>query len=249
MTLLSEARRQRRVAWKLRHLDQVDSTQAEARRLIAAGEAEGWAIVAAQQSAGRGRLSRAWLSPPGNLYVSLILRPPLPLAGWPQFASMAALAVAETLDRLQVAGVALKWPNDVLVAGRKIAGVLSESVSDYLVIGIGLNVNADVPPDLPDATSLKLVLGHAVDLPSLLQALLGRLDNLLEDLDRGESLTERWAARLQTLGRSVRVQSGERTIVGVAERVTADGALVVRLTGGVEEVFHAADVTLNPGSV
>ena len=235
--------------WKVRCLDQVDSTQSEARRLIDAGEEHETVIVAGQQSAGHGRLLRRWFSPPGNLYMSFVLTPPLPLPGWPQLTSLAALSIAEVLDALQVPEVTLKWPNDVLVGGRKIAGVLAEACAGRLIIGIGVNVNAPLQADLFGATSLKLVTGRDTELSSLWQSIVERLDVLLAERYDGRSLTARWAARLQTLGRPVDVQYGNRIVSGVAEGVTEDGGLVVRKTGGCIEVFRAADVTLNPGPV
>jgi BirA family biotin operon repressor/biotin-[acetyl-CoA-carboxylase] ligase len=135
----------RRLARTARYLAQVDSTQAEARRLLMAGVPDGTVVVAGEQTAGRGRLGRAWHSPPGNLYASLVLRPSLPLAEWPQCTMAAALAIAGTLDALPVPGVALKWPNDVLIDGRKVAGMLAEAMDASLIVGFGVNANAELP--------------------------------------------------------------------------------------------------------
>jgi BirA family biotin operon repressor/biotin-[acetyl-CoA-carboxylase] ligase len=222
----------------------VESTQAEARRLIAEGRGEGALVVAVSQTAGRGRFARVWQSPPGNLYVSVILRPPVPLTEWPQIMMLASLALVETLDDIGIAEAAIKWPNDILVGGRKVAGLLSEIERMHLILGIGVNVNAPVPSDLPSATSLRVAIGHEVELEALLQALVARLDNYYGQLLSGRRFTTDWAARMDTLGRQVQVLAGNAVVAGIVDSVDPDGALRVRQSDGTIAIFHGGEVTL-----
>jgi BirA family biotin operon repressor/biotin-[acetyl-CoA-carboxylase] ligase len=234
----------RHIATRIYRLSRVDSTQAMAARMVVEGAFGGALIVAVEQTSGRGRLARTWHSPVGNLYLSLILKPPMPLSAWPQASLWAALALAETLDSYGFQGVALKWPNDVLLGGKKVAGVLAEIIADSLILGVGINVNAELPSELEGATTLRSENGGNLDLEAILRAFVETFDALLDRWLRGETLTERWAARLETLGREVQVRLGERVVDGVAERVTGDGALVVRTEGGRHEVCYAGDASL-----
>jgi len=235
----------RRVATSVYEFARVDSTQSEARRLIAAGRADGALVLAAEQSAGHGRFERVWQSPPGNVYMSFVLQPLPPLPAWPQLLMAASLALAETLDALGVADAGLKWPNDVLIDGRKVAGLLAEVEGDYLILGIGLNANAPLPPDLPRATSIAAALGRPADVDAALRAFVGRFDRYAIELENGRPLHERWAARLVTLGRTVRIRSGDEIIEGTAEGVEPDGALRLRQPGGRVRICHGGEVTLS----
>ncbi len=223
----------------------VESTQVEARRLIAAGQGDGALVVAESQTAGRGRFAREWQSPAGNLYVSFILRPPMPLAEWPQVMMLAALALSETFDDLGVAQAAIKWPNDILVGESKVAGMLSEVAGAHLILGIGVNVNAPVPTDLPHATSLRAALGRELELETFLQALVVRLDNYYVQLLSGRRFTAPWAARLVTLGQTVRVLAGDAIVKGIADSVDSSGALRVRQRNGTLAILHSGEVTLS----
>lgn len=209
----------------------VESTQALAFALAADGAADGTAVLADSQSAGRGRRGRAWLDEPGaSLLVSVVLRPRLEPVGLPLLSLAAAVAVAEALA--QVAGVAarLKWPNDVLVGGRKIAGILLESrlgPPPTVVVGIGVNLTQRTfPPSLrAGATSVALETDRPVARETLLDALLEALDRWRRSLERGRTaaLLERWRALADTLGRTVSIDGAH----GVAVDVDADGALLL----------------------
>jgi BirA family biotin operon repressor/biotin-[acetyl-CoA-carboxylase] ligase len=210
-----------------------------------AGAAAGLVIATEQQSAGRGRLGRAWHSPAGeNLYVSLLLRPARPAAEIPPLTLLAGAAVAQALARLGFAP-RLKWPNDVqLIEGggvRKVAGILTEMSSEggqvgHVVVGLGLNVNAlAFPAELADrATSLRLVAGRAFDRAAVLAAVLESFEPLYEDYGaRGpEAASEAWQP-FAALGERCRVGApGERPIEGVALGVDPDGALRLRDDAG-----------------
>src|SRR5215472_898407 len=147
-----------RIGWDIRYLDKVDSTQRVAAELAQNGTEEGMVVIAERQSAGRGRLGRTWHSPAGvNLYMTVILRPHMPLAEVPQLSLVAGVAVAEALETIAPGLVALKWPNDIWLRERKAGGIIAEAVTDAtqdlrcVLLGIGLNLNLasnDIPPEL-----------------------------------------------------------------------------------------------------
>jgi BirA family biotin operon repressor/biotin-[acetyl-CoA-carboxylase] ligase len=240
----------------LHFFESLGSTNDEARRLAEAGAPEGTLVAADEQTAGRGRAGRPWQTPRGvALAASFILRPALPPTrlGW--LTMLGGLAAAEAIEAMAGVAAALKWPNDVLVNGQKVAGVLAESALEgerlaFVVLGIGVNVSA-VPTGAVGfpATSLAEAAGRPVDRVALLRALaasLGQWYPRLED----ESLREAWAARLAWQGQPVVVHQGEATVQGVAAGVDADGALLLRLESGEERRVVAGDVSLRlvPGS-
>ncbi len=226
-------------------LGRVDSTQAIAFALAADGAPDRTVVVAESQAAGRGRRGRTWHDEPGaSLLVSVVLRPRLPAARLPTLSLVAAVAVAEAL--VAVTGVAprLKWPNDVLVDGRKIAGILLESrlPEGTTILGIGINVaQRAFPPELAErATSLRLATGRDVDRETLLAAVLEALDRWRARLEAEgfEPVRARWRALADTLGRPVTVDG----VSGVAVDVDDDGALLVD-EGGRRRRVVAGEVT------
>lgn len=235
----------------------IGSTNAKAKELAIAGAEEGTLVIADCQTAGQGRSGRHWFSPPGlGLYVSQIIRPKVPseLAfGAHMVASLATVQAADSLRPQSVVG--LKWPNDIVVEGRKLAGVLADvgfraGLLDWCVVGIGLNVNhtsKDFPLELRDkAISLRQICRRRVDrleiLMTLLEAFSGWYDRFLETGIEG--LTPHWVERSTILGRAVRVETAGEAYVGTALRLEPDGALRVQLESGAEEVLHAGDVHL-----
>ena len=230
-----------------------------------AGAPDGAVAIADRQSAGRGRLGRAWEAAPGQaLMLSLLLRPPRELQDPERLAQLPMALALGVLAAVRAqlpdpTGAALKWPNDLLLGGRKVAGLLTElawgAAGPRLVLGLGLNVRQHTFADLPEATSLALELGAADDDPrlhrgdlaaDLLRAAAAELARLAD----GEPLTPRWAAELATLGRRVRVRQigGEGPdLQGLAEGVAADGALLLRGDDGVLRQLRAGDVSLAPG--
>jgi BirA family biotin operon repressor/biotin-[acetyl-CoA-carboxylase] ligase len=220
----------------------VDSTQRLAFEAARAGAPDGTVVLADHQTAGRGRRQRRWDDEPGqSLLVSIVLRPARPLAEWPRLGFAAALAVADALDRAAALSARLRWPNDVLVGGRKIAGILLEARDGVLVIGIGLNVGQrEFPPALADrATSVRLQSGQSASRERLLAEVLAALQAWRVPLARGdfEPVRQAWLERTETLGREVAVDGRTGVAVGLAD----DGALLVRDADGVHRVT-AGDV-------
>ena len=220
--------------------------------------AEGLAVVADRQTAGRGRRGRGWLSPPGvGLYTSILLRPGCPPARASLLVLVAGLAVVEALR--EVAGIPsdLKWPNDVLVEGRKAAGILAEMASaeagvDHAVVGIGINVNhglTDFPQALQSsATSLYLSTGRRILRSDLAAAVFNALDDWYGLFTAGEFGTILTAARERSavLGRQVDVAEGESRWCGLALDLDQDGALLVQAADGERRRVLAADVSVRP---
>jgi len=211
--------------------DRLPSTNARARELATRG-ANDLAVVAAEQTGGRGRRDRTWASPPGGIWLSILLRPTAPAAHAPVYTLGGAVAVADAVPA--AVGARIKWPNDVLVGGRKLAGVLTETATtggelDWVIVGIGLNANVD-PADLPgeDPTSLRAELGP-VDRRQLAQRMIERTHELA---GAPAEILPAWRRLADTLGRRVRVETDTETIVGEAVDVTFPGALVVETPGG-----------------
>jgi BirA family biotin operon repressor/biotin-[acetyl-CoA-carboxylase] ligase len=237
------------------HLETLDSTNNLAKELAARGAPEGTVVVAEAQTGGRGRLGREWDSPPGlGLYVSLVLRPMLPPMDLPQLTLTTAVAVARAVRR--VAGVApgIKWPNDLLLNGKKLGGILTEMESEsdrirHVVVGLGLNVNnPEFPAELAaTATSLTLATGGTFSRVDLLKAWLEELDGLYERFlnQQFREILEEWKGLTVTLGRTVTVRQGPREISGLALDVAADGALLLRTAGG--EVVRVISGEITPG--
>lgn len=224
---------------------ELGSTNDELRRLADEGAAEGTLVIAELQTAGRGRRGRVWHSPPGTgLWCSLLLRPPPRLP-----ASLVPLLLGTAIARgiRAAAGVPalLKWPNDVLLAGLKVAGILCEAGRGGLVAGFGINVNQDFfPPELPQATSILLQRGQATDRGLLLQAVLEAAEALyLEAGSAGPApLLAATTPLLSTLGRQVEVQLEGAALVGLACGLEPDGALQLRQKDGTLRLIRAGDV-------
>lgn len=222
----------------LHRLGTVGSTQEVAFALAAEGAADGTAVVADAQTAGRGRRGRHWHADPGTaLLLSVVARPALAPDARPLLSYAAAVAVVETLHRAAGLEARVKWPNDVLVGGRKVAGILLEARAGVVVIGIGLNVGqGHFPAELAGvATSVALETGRPVDREPLLGVLLEELDRWRGRLEREgfEPVRARWRAAADTLGRRVRVDD----TAGMAVDLDAAGALVVEGEAGVRRVI------------
>jgi BirA family biotin operon repressor/biotin-[acetyl-CoA-carboxylase] ligase len=229
--------------------DEVGSTNDVAASLAAEGAAEGTLVVAARQTSGRGRHGRVWASPPGGLYLSLVLRPDEPMLRRLPVTLLAGLAVAEAIDEVAPARdgrAELKWPNDVHLGGKKVAGVLGELSKDargpLLVLGLGLNAStdpADLGPELGAiATSVAAARGAAPALDVLLRALLARFEGHYDAVRRGGGATilSAASARMPILGRPVRVRLVDRVLEGTAAGLNATGGLVVDSDGRRETV-------------
>ena len=228
----------------------VGSTMDLARTAARQSAPEGTLALADEQTAGRGRLGRSWVTPPAlNLASTLVLHAPPALAR--QVAMIAPLAVLGALETQHNIRGDIKWPNDVQVDGRKIAGILIESDFDVqppaVLVGVGINVNFDPREheEIRDiATSVAAIVGHAVPREPLLAAYALRFEHLYDRAKAGASVRDAWRARLVTLGQRVTVTHPGGVTEGVAEDVDADGALLVRTADGALVSVEAGDVTL-----
>jgi len=231
-------------------LDEVDSTNEEARRRAEAGAPPGTLIWARSQRRGRGRLGRRWSSPPGNLYCSLLLRPDLPMAEAAKLSFVAGLAVGEALSELlpEDARVGHKWPNDVLVGGRKVAGILLESMTlgeslASLVIGVGVNVESHPEGLAYPVTSLGAA-GSAATVTAVLEAYLRCFDRWLGRWrDQGFApVRHAWLARAEGLGGPIVVRFGDQVLSGAFADLDHSGALIVREPDGGRRAVSAGEV-------
>jgi BirA family transcriptional regulator, biotin operon repressor / biotin---[acetyl-CoA-carboxylase] ligase len=238
--------------------EELDSTQQRARELARAGAPHGTLVVSRVQTGGRGRLGRRWGSPAGGLWMSLVLRPGISTEVAPRITQIAAVGVAKALRELGVEAE-IKWPNDLLVDGRKICGILAESSVesvpvaakkvgagegrrvDFVVLGVGLNANLD-PQDLGvpenEAATLRSELGHDIDPISLLDSLLSHLDFELGRIEDFGAVLDDWRALNCTLGERVRVRRFGEVLEGEALDLGPEGALLLETRDGVIELFE-----------
>jgi BirA family transcriptional regulator, biotin operon repressor / biotin---[acetyl-CoA-carboxylase] ligase len=240
------------------HLDSVDSTNAEALRRARGGAPGPLWVVAATQTAGRGRRGRTWVSPPGNLYASLLLVDPAPAAVAPQLAFVAGLAVRDACAAL-APGLAdalkLKWPNDLLCRGAKIAGILIEgeggpaaapATTTRAIAVIGIGVNCRHHPDGVEHPATDFAAQGAPLAASALIDVLGRtMATRLDEWNRGAgfaAIREAWLARAAGLGQAMRARLPDREVSGAFEALDAAGHLILRLPDGRREVITAGEV-------
>ena len=231
------------------HHDTIGSTNDEARRLAAEGAPHGTVVHADEQTAGRGRLTHKWFSPPGNLYISILLRTGLPTSRTAELSFLAALAVADTVETLlpRQTRVMLKWPNDVLVSGAKIAGILLEQVDDATIMGIGVNV-LEAPSNAAYKTTTIVANGGIASVD-------GARDILLEQL-RGHltvwreqgfaTIRTRWLERSYPIGAAIRATSAGKPVAGHFAGLDADGALLLDTPQGLQRIV-AGDVVPTGG--
>lgn len=227
---------------EVRRFTELDSTNRYLLDEARAGAAPGLVVVADHQHAGRGRLGRTWSAPPGaSLLVSVLLRPALAVERRHVVVLAAAVAMAEAVEETSGVVPTLKWPNDLLVGGRKLAGILAEAAGDAVVVGIGVNVDwPEVPAELAGiATAMNLEGGRPVTRDALLDAFLARYALRLEGLD---ATRRAYRERLGTLGRRVRVEQATGTTVGTAVDVDDDGHLLVDAGGDAPVAVAAGDV-------
>jgi len=246
----------RAIGRDIRVFQQTTSTSDVMEKLARDGVHEGMVVFAESQTRGRGRLGRAWVSPPGQgLWFSVLLRPPLRPQAITRVTVAAAVAITRAIRMELPLRPEIKWPNDIMLHGRKIAGVLTELSGEldsvrHVSLGIGVNVNLtaqDLPRDVREtATSLRLALGRTVDRPALAAALLRELDAAYAALldDRFEELADEWSEQCTTLGRNIAVIAGNRRITGRAEALDDEGALLLRTQHGHLERIVGGDITL-----
>lgn len=236
----------------------VDSTNKQARILASQGYPEGTIVVAEMQTEGRGRRGRNWYSPAGQgIYMSLILRPSIPLKEISRISLMKAVAVAETLQEELDLPARIKWPNDILINDRKIAGLLSEAITDmdgieYIVIGIGLNINnpeSNFPDDFrTDPTSVLAEKKQPVSRVKLIQSLLAKLEHhyfMLQKGDFAETLST--GKRLSmVIGQKVSLETSQGLVTGRAVDIDDDGFLLVVDGAGVQHTVISGEIDVLP---
>ena len=233
------------LARKVDFHEEIGSTQQRARELAHAGASHGTLVISRVQIGGRGRLGRRWGSPSGGLWISLILRPRIPATRAPLITQAAAVGVAKALRTLGVEA-RIKWPNDVLVSGRKICGILAESGLErsrlnFIVLGVGVNANLD-RQDLQvsdrEITTIRSEIGRDVDLLVLLGSLLGALEFEVGRLEDFGAVLDDWRELECTLGERVRARRFGETLVGRAVDLSPNGALLLETATGTVELFE-----------
>lgn len=238
-TLILKDRRTHLIGRNTLYYPRVSSTMDAARRMADAGMAEGTVILADEQTAGRGRLGRQWLSSPGSsLLLSIILRPSL--AKLPRLNMVGGLAVLLSIERATGLKCAIKWPNDVLIKGKKVSGILMENVFEggqlkAAIVGVGMNIRLDVSSYAEisaTATSLTAELGREPSRWEILLPLLEEFERLYDELKSDGAVYEKWLSHVETLDKIVRVRSGDSVEEGYVESIGTDGSLTLRRRDG-----------------
>ncbi len=239
---------------KIHYFNAIDSTNAVAYQLALKGAREGEVVIAEYQEKGRGRLGRQWVSPPClNLYLSVILRPQLPPHQASLITFMAAVATADAIEDYSGLTPVIKWPNDLLLNERKVAGLLNEIHSEtdrihFVILGMGVNLNMDdkfLPRELrTKATSLKKEMGRPISRKDFVCSLLKELERWHEVFlkEGGEPVLKAWRERARIEGKTVRVTSFGEVLIGRAVDVDSDGALILRTEDGKRRRIVAGDI-------
>lgn len=231
---------------------EVPTTMEVARKLAKEGAPEGTVVIADTQTAGRGRLGRSWFSPRGGLAMSVIFKPAIEHI--PYMVMVASLSVVEAVKQTTGIICSLKWPNDVLIGGKKVCGILIENEMtagqvSFTIVGIGVNINFDPStfPEISDtATSLSCELGKSVDSDEFVRALLFELERLYLQIRAGKTygVYRLWKERLETLRKWITVKSGQQVEEGRAVDVTEKGSLVLQRADNSLIEIMAGDVTI-----
>jgi BirA family biotin operon repressor/biotin-[acetyl-CoA-carboxylase] ligase len=239
------------------YFNDIDSTNNEAKKQANLGCHEGAIILSEMQNSGRGRISRSWFSPAGKgIWLSVVLRPPFHPYDAPKCTLLAAVAVTKAIRKVTQVQCGIKWPNDILYEGKKLVGILTEMSAEmdainYVVIGMGINVNIDqqeFPEELKKiATSLSLAAGKPIERLALLQAILIELEREYNNVIQHGFLTvlDDWRELSVTLGQTVDVLGGSKEFSGLAVDIDNDGALLVQTEDRIEKII-AGDVSIRP---
>jgi BirA family biotin operon repressor/biotin-[acetyl-CoA-carboxylase] ligase len=244
------------IGHKIHFYPDIDSTNTEAFNLAAAGAPEGTVVIADSQTKGRGRMQRVWHSPSGsNIYTSLILRPNLKPDRVPQISILAGVAVAEIMDNFCPGMVNLKWPNDVLLNGKKVCGILAQmktsaSRVDFIILGIGINININynrLPQDIKNsATSLAIETDRKISRQELIIDLYENLAKWYKKLiaDGFSTVKEKWLSMAPMIGKRVQITSGDEVISGKALGIDEQGSLLLLTAEGRKIKISAGDATI-----
>jgi BirA family biotin operon repressor/biotin-[acetyl-CoA-carboxylase] ligase len=260
MTLSPEFLKQRLdgqfIGHQLYYYEEIGSTNDEAFHLGLSGAPEGTALIAEKQNAGKGRMQRVWHSPAGsNIYTSIILRPKIESARAPQISILAGVAVADVLESYCPDRIKLKWPNDVLIDGKKVCGILSQmktaaSEVDFIVLGIGINVNisySQFPEEICKlATSLAIETGRKISRQELIISLYENLAKWYKQIlkDGFCRIKEKWLSMSPMIGELVQVMFQKEAVSGKAIGIDEDGSLLLLTAGNKELKVSAGDVTI-----
>ncbi|WP_110112370.1 biotin--[acetyl-CoA-carboxylase] ligase [Bacillus sp. CGMCC 1.16541] len=247
----------KRIGQHVHYEEVVESTQKIAHRLAQEGAEEGTVVVAEQQTAGRGRLDRVWHSPKGTgVWMSVILRPTVPPQHAPQLTLLTAVAVVQSIQEVTGISPQIKWPNDILIEGKKAVGILTEMQADAdrihsVIIGIGINVNQQ-KEDFSDsikeiATSLAVEKGETINRAALMQAIFLKIETLYEEyLTNGFGLIKLlWETYAISIGKRIIARTLRGSIEGWAKGITEDGVLLIEDDLGVLHHIHSADIELS----
>jgi len=235
---------------QLHYYPHLSTTMDTARELVKKGAGEGTVVIAGTQTAGKGRIGRTWFSPEGSLAMSVILKPPI--KNLPQLVMIASLAVVGAIKHVSGLEAGIKWPNDVMIRGKKVCGILienevAEGKVNYADIGIGINVNFN-PRELPQitdiATSLSHESGKEISVVQLAATLIDELERLYLAAQDGAPVHSEWQKKMETLGKHIKVDTGKTIEHGVAETVTENGNLILRSTDGNFVEIVAGDITV-----
>ncbi len=262
---LSKVLRTSSIGKQIFYKEIVDSTQSLAISLVASGKGpHGTVIIAEQQKSGRGRLKRKWLSPKGGLWLSIILQPSMPASRITLLPFVAALATCDSIVECTGLDAWLKWPNDIMIHGKKIAGILLDISTEaekinYAIIGIGINANVEsslisshlwdnYDNSLQPVTSIKDQLGHDTNRLVLTQILLEKLEQYYLKLEHNQgaatAILYKWKERSDMFGRQITVISGNSTIQGIASDVNHDGSLVLKTDTGNNINITSGDIRI-----
>lgn len=239
------------------YFDSVDSTQIVAQQYAQNGAKEGHVIIANEQTAGKGRLGRKWFSKQGTIALSVILRPNLPPHKTPQLTLLTAVAIVRAIKEVTGISCEIKWPNDVLINGKKLVGILTEmhaepDVVRSVIIGIGVNVNEqqeDIPEEIQSiATSLAIEKGEQVRRAPLIAAILNEMEKLydLYVVEGFSVIRPLWEAHSISIHTHIRARTANDVIYGYAKGITDDGVLLLEDENGVIHRIYSADIEISP---
>ncbi|WP_048191050.1 biotin--[acetyl-CoA-carboxylase] ligase [Methanobacterium sp. SMA-27] len=241
----------------IHYFKEVDSTNDVAKYLAEEGAEEGTIVIAEIQNRGKGRRGKTWISPPGGVWMSIILRPDIPPFNAPQLTLVTGVAVAETLKKECNLDVGIKWPNDILIGNKKVCGILTEvnaSIEkiNYVIVGIGIDMNVDVPlfpPDLQKgATSLKNELDTEINGAILVQKFLLEFETIYNEFKAGKfpEILKEWRSLSKTIGNNVEVRTRGKTIRGEAVGINKEGILILELEdGSLEKIISGECLHIN----
>ncbi|MGV8059158.1 MAG: biotin--[acetyl-CoA-carboxylase] ligase [Smithellaceae bacterium] len=244
------------IGHKLYYFPEIDSTNDEVFRLGGAGAPEGTVVLADSQTKGRGRMQRTWHSPAGsNIYTSLLLRPHFKPAAAPQISLVAGVAVAELLEQYCPGKIELKWPNDVLLKGKKVCGILAQMKTtadqvDFIVVGIGININIrqnQFPADICDmATSLSAETGKEISRQDLIISLYENFAKWYKELLKNgfTFIKEKWLSLTPMIGKNVQIIHFNETVTGKAIGIDDKGSLILFTARNEKIVISAGDASI-----